>query len=289
MGHTIRHPIWLAPILALALSACGATGAAITTIPPAAQEDRNLRQVCGLIDRATCISLLAGQVTVPTIVSDRLAPGASYHPHAVGTPTGVVLLDEGDTEQNEAVCTAMFNTSTGSMPTLDQARKADPNGNFLITYWMLADDRPQDGSCFFLMEAYDYTRAAAIKAQYGLSQQDGPIILALDTSGQSMFFSLGDTAPQAVFSAVRNWKYFAINAAQGSLAGPPAAQPRPQGIAEGLSRAFALLLGQSGSQAQNTDASIPFSDPTTGTSSAFNLYRTGTFTIGSTLPLQPTT
>ena len=142
------------------------------------------------------------------VVTDFLYPEQDYIPAENEMPVGLVLLTRGDFARNGALCDAF----TKELRTYEEASAADPEADFLITYWLLALDPGDTTDCQMLRQTYDFDRAAAIKAQYGLQDATGPVFLAVDSAGNTIFLDLSDATPEATREAVDQWLKLALDA-----------------------------------------------------------------------------
>jgi hypothetical protein len=233
-------------------------------------------------------SLPIGGIALPDgyeIVSSVLLPTESYLPKADGMPTGVVLLDPRETARNEGLCGALLAERTATVRTETAARRDDPSGDYLVTHWLAKAQVGNEGDCRALIAAYDFERAGRIKATYGLGARRGPVVLALDATGEMVFLDLGGATREEVFAATSDWMRLALTAPQtGPEAGRP---PRPPGLSAGVNRMFAKIASGFGTlaRADTAPTQLRFSDPRTGAERAFTVYRSGVYSIGATFLL----
>ncbi|MEP7210118.1 MAG: hypothetical protein ABI740_04715 [Alphaproteobacteria bacterium] len=217
------------------------------------------------------------------IVSHVLTPTESYLPKRDGMPTGVVLLDVREKAKNQNLCKALLGTQTATVRTDAAARRANPNGDFLVTNWPVSGVVANQGDCVELLAKYDFDRAARIKNAYAIGGSRGPVFLALDPTGEIVFLDLKDASADAVFKATSDWMKLALASPQNL----PAAQARV-GLVAGTNRLFAELASGFASLVgadAGTQAVVKFNDPVLGTSRQFKIYKAGGYLIGATFSL----
>ncbi len=144
------------------------------------------------------------------VVTDFLAADADFRPKAGELPVGLVLFDRNEELKNAILCDAY----TKELRTHAEAKAASPEQDFFVTYWMLKETPADWESCDALRAAYDYDRAAAIKAEYGLSGTSGPVFLAVDSAGDSVFLDLSNADLATARSAVEKWLVLALESSE---------------------------------------------------------------------------
>ncbi len=207
------------------------------------------------------------------IVTDFLYPEHDYVPVAGEMPVGLVLLSRDDTNRNGALCEAF----TKELRTYAEASAADPDAEFLITYWLLAVEPTDTSDCHQLRTTYDFDRAADLKAQYGLEAATGPVFLAVDSDGNTVFLDLSEASVAATRDAVDNWLKLALDAStQPPVArlpedGSDAPTPSRYNLASFTYNMRARLLTNTASASNAPTESViggrqffAYNDPTTG-------------------------
>ncbi|MBI1340415.1 hypothetical protein GC169_09455 [bacterium] len=218
------------------------------------------------------------------VVSNVLSPAQSYLPRGDRMPTGVVLLDPSARAQNEALCRGLLGRGTATVPTQAEARANDPTGDLLVTHWLLRGPVEDAKDCRQLLEGYDFERARRIKAAYAISNSNGPILLALDPSGEVVFLDLKRSSPEEVYDTVRDWIAVALRSPLDT--GAQGAPQLPGGIATSMNRLFAqIATGFSSLVGDQQPTVLAFNDPLVGTERQFRLYQTSRFLVGATFRL----
>lgn len=144
------------------------------------------------------------------VVTDFLYPGEAFRPAEGAPPVGVLLLSATQTAKNAFLCDGYLR----ELRTYEEAKAAEPDSEFLITYWPLAATPEGFDSCDKLMEGYDFQRASRIRTLYGLGDIEGPVVLAVDSAGQSVFLDLTDATPEASRAALNSWLALALEASE---------------------------------------------------------------------------
>lgn len=172
-----------------------------TEHPPAASPDDVAGMEPSLPEEIDLESVSSSEV-----VTDFLYPDRDFKPKLGELPTGVVLFDRGEELKNAVLCDAY----TKELRTHEEAKAAAPEQDFFVTYWLLANQPENFSSCDALRDAYDYDRAEQIKSEYGLSDAKGPVFLAVDANGDSVFLDLSEADLAATRSAVDEWLKLAL-------------------------------------------------------------------------------
>ncbi len=142
------------------------------------------------------------------IVTDLLTPDQDYRPAAGDLPRGVVLLSRQSFQRNALLCDAF----TRKLRTHTEALAEAPDKDFFVTSWLLAFGVADTESCAELMNAYDYDRASDIKQAFGLQDAEGPVLLAVDDNGDSVFLDLSGADDAHVSTAITQWLSLALDA-----------------------------------------------------------------------------
>lgn len=218
------------------------------------------------------------------IVSSLLKPGVSYEPKDDGMPTGVVLLNSSNRNKNRQVCNALFSEQHATVATEAEARAEDPDGDFLVTYWLTLNHLPQGSSCAAYLDDYHYDRAAYIRRVYGIGEDAGPVFLAIDASGETLFLDLTDASELEVFRATSDWMELALTVAE---TGERPDRNRNSGIVQGINRLFGSIVnGYASLVNSRAERPIEFYDPVSGRTRTFNVYLASSgYRIGSTFEL----
>ena len=140
------------------------------------------------------------------VVTDFLYPDDDYKPEDDEPPVGILLLSETQTAKNAFLCDGYLR----ELRTYEEAKAEAPDSDFLITYWPLETAPESFDSCDQLMAHYDYARAAEIRANYGLLEIEGPVVVAVDFAGDSVFLDLTDATAEASRDALKSWLSLAL-------------------------------------------------------------------------------
>jgi hypothetical protein len=216
------------------------------------------------------------------IVSNVLQRSGSYLPRRDGMPTGAVLLDRRESARNRALCTGLMGRGTATVLPEAEARRRDPDGEFVVTHWLVRSAVADIGDCSELLAKYDFDRSEQVRAIYGLGDARGPVLMAFDPTGEMIFVDLGAASATEVTDAADKWMKLALSAPQsGPNAGKP---PRPRGLVAGARQVFASIAGGLGALAKDgqAEAQIAFSDPVQGRQRSFRVVRAGSLRIGAT-------
>ena len=151
------------------------------------------------------------------VVTDFLYPDQEYKPAIDAMPVGLLLLSPTQTAKNAFLCDGYLR----ELRTFEEASAAEPDSDFLITYWLLGN-RPADfESCDSLLNSYDWQRASELRSLYGLNEFQGPVIVAVDAANDTVFLDLTDATPEAARVALKSWLSLALeesNSANGDEA-----------------------------------------------------------------------
>ncbi|ACT60660.1 hypothetical protein [Hirschia baltica] len=140
------------------------------------------------------------------VVTDFLRADEGFLPKEGELPVGLVLFDKSEELKNAVLCDAY----TKELRTHAEAKADAPDQDFFVTYWLLKDEPGNFSSCDALRDAYDYERAEKIKSDYGLEDTKGPVFLAVDANGDSVFLDLSDADMAATRAAVDQWLILAL-------------------------------------------------------------------------------
>ncbi|MFC7292484.1 hypothetical protein [Hirschia litorea] len=223
------------------------------------------------------------------IVTDFLSSDRDFKPNKGELPIGLVLFDRGEELKNAVICDAY----TKELRTYSDAVIDSPDQDFFVTYWLLKDQPADFSSCDALRQSYDYDRAAAIKAEYGLSDTAGPVFLAVDSDGNSVFLDLSAASLEATRSAVDQWLVLALEASaeaevqEAMVDDEPMESVNADGDATTpmVSSRFSLASFSTGMKAKFlTDGNSTVSETKKGNTTLFAYSDSGTgYRIGSTL------
>lgn len=144
------------------------------------------------------------------VVTDFLRPTQPFEAKVDKLPVGVLLLSKDDDMKSAILCDAFVK----DLRTYAEAKEDSPEKDFFVTYWLLKEQPESTKNCSDLRAAYDFERAAEIKAQYGLQAVTGPVFLAIDANGDSVFLDLTDAGLDATRAAVTQWLTLALEASQ---------------------------------------------------------------------------
>ncbi len=140
------------------------------------------------------------------VVTDFLRVGEGFLPKKGELPVGLVLFDKDEELKNAVLCDAY----TKELRTHAEAKADAPDQDFFVTYWLLKSEPDNFSSCDALRDSYDYERAEKIKSEYGLGDTEGPVFLAVDANGDSVFLDLSDADLAATRAAVDQWLILAL-------------------------------------------------------------------------------
>jgi len=264
---------------AVALAACASAPAAPPpSPPPSPPREENGGPTRGPGDVGGLGIALPDQYQ---IVSNVLRTGESYLPAGANAlPTGVVLLDRTESARNRALCTGLMGRGTARVLTEDEARRRNPVGDYVVTHWLVRTGVADIGDCSELLAKYDFVRSESVRRIYGLDGRKGPLMLAIDPSGEIVFLDLGGATLAEVTDSADKWMKLALKAPQAGSASPP----RPLGLAAGARQVFASIASGFGTFARGGEAQpqIAFNDPRTGMQRQFRIFRAGSITVGAT-------
>ncbi len=223
------------------------------------------------------------------IVTDFLMADQDFKPNKGDLPIGLVLFDRGEELKNAVICDAY----TKELRTYSDAVIDSSDQDFFVTYWLLKDQPAHFSSCDALRQSYDYDRAAAIKAEYGLSDTAGPVFLAVDSDGNSVFLDLSAASLEATRSAVDQWLVLALEASAETEVQEAMADDEPMesvnadrdATTPNVSSRFSLASFSTGMKAKFlTDGNATVSETKKGGATLFAYTDSGTgYRIGSTL------
>lgn len=219
------------------------------------------------------------------IVSNVLLPAESYLPESKTKKiaAGVVLLDRSQRVKNEKVCEAMLGGDTRTMRTHEEALRANPSGDYLVTHWLARAKVNDEKDCDELLAKYDFARSESIRAAYGLKASKGPLFIAFDPDKEIVFLDLADASPDEVFKATGDWMELALTTKQ---TGPNAGKPQ-KGVLVAANKMFEqMAMGFASLVGQGTPTALSFYDQTRATTRQFNVYKAGVYLIGMTFPLK---
>ena len=123
-----------------------------------------------------------------------------------GLPVGILLLSSTQTAKNAFLCDGFLR----ELRTHAEAKAAAPDDDFFVTYWPLQTRPASFESCDILLNHYDYSRAAQIRTLYGVADIEGPVLLAVDASNNSVFLDLTEASPEAARGALHSWLEMAL-------------------------------------------------------------------------------
>ncbi len=290
-NHRFSGRMFAAACALLLVASCASTASA----PTASSEGPTSGTPSANSPATTDTSSVRGRFPLPDdyeIVSSLLIRDSGYRPEmdidylpkTDGMPTGVVILNDNNRNKNQEVCEALFGKYS-TVPTENEAEAENPARDFLVTYWLSVAPVPEGASCKRYLDEYDYARADNIRETYGIGNLRGPVFLAVDRSGESLFLDLSDASRAEVFTATSNWMELALTAAGSSP--NPARRNAPRGIAESLNRLFVKLASGYASLVDSpVETLTPFVDPVTRQTKTFKVYLADSgYRIGSTFEL----
>jgi len=157
-----------------------------------------------------------------------------------------VLLDNHSQGRNRKACEAF-----GALPTPEIIKNIKGEDVEMVsTYWLLKDDNDGPLPCKDMLNDYDYDRATQLRKAYHLPIDEGPILLAIDSTGAYFYIDMKKASEKTMVGAFQTWNNIAHThyaAGEGSLTF------KDEGF---LAKLGAFICGQAGKTADAGVAGI---------------------------------
>lgn len=116
---------------------------------------------------------------------------------AADRPRAYILLDPTKKDRNQRVCDAFVNLPTGT-------ETVNPDAKIVTTWWMTRESTATGRTCKQLVDRYDYQKATAIRASYGLGTQ-GIYIFAVDQNNKAFTIDISKANKAQVNDIMLMW------------------------------------------------------------------------------------